>query len=995
MSETGSTYRSNIDALLVAWNAIESYSELPSGELQEVYARKLKLRWCLTLDSALRLTNPIEPWTSAKLREELEEHLAANREVVDLCMFDKGLPGSDENDYWTVVDLGFQLHGYRYLLLIADDKLKVTRFTGLAAQILADGTRNIILAYSTMRRAKSHEQIETVTNHILKIPDSAKPKEIINKTRNADKEVSFRTLISRSYIIRAEGKHRTTATESELDKDISPEPADKFDTPPGCSWLVAMIDYLHCINALETQWPLKIKDRLSEKKRGLINKSKLEDPHDPWPRMRLAIGLCLDCYGLCEEPTDDKADIEHKVEAAEVRLVAIEVTWRLLLCAFEKALGEESDNWLGDFIEKIDHDDIATLIRATQQLCQQYLASTSVAVTENDSGKADGQCRSLRIDGSFLKVYFLSCVLSAQCLLSHYGLARISQDDQQPEYVPSQLERLDFAGSLATLVLFVIHIIHRQRQPDFERMFIDASSEELTSASLLLIDRFAVHQCGLEEQLSIAKQLRRAYVVDAVLHFSKQWYRDHVYHVFDVFTFGLLLIDSKLPSEQKSAAASWMPVPDWIWPKRRERRLGDWMAECIWPDHDPEEAGKLLIRNWVLASLFHDVGYALEALGAVAPMLDRLRSGPVESYQEVINKALGDASKQYMKALEEWLEPPSVLGIASEDWVKLQRKSVINHGVTSFCHMIDLLSDIEGQRSYLTTSASGEISQGSVLAEYTPALKAIYVHHQNDKPIDLESDPLSFLLALVDELQDWGRPNVDSEEAAGGLAASWKYSVLPSDPGKGTAEFLMTNLEAVEPEGDGLQPPCFVIPAGGPAFHLVFKEPDAPGEHIGTMIAKAENFQRLLVQGRLWDQPGGTGSKAESDTVLVTCLLPAPETGPHQIRELEVYRQLALRERGLPYPERLESLLDLCHGRAGDMPIFGYASPQTLKIGPDLPLPDRWEVFTFELIKLGRCARRKNEPYHPFFPIGRSRRQVLNEVRSELLGYKGYKKYML
>ena len=113
--------------------------------------------------------------------------------------------------------------------------------------------------------------------------------------------------------------------------------------------------------------------------------------------------------------------------------------------------------------------------------------------------------------------------------------------------------------------------------------------EATIEATVWLISRYAHDVLGVEPRLDITSHLLQSVRSEPALHVLRQYYRDHFLHALEVCFLGQLLLEKART--------------------RTGRRLIDICRAILRVASDEE-----VLREWYVAALFHDNGYALELL---------------------------------------------------------------------------------------------------------------------------------------------------------------------------------------------------------------------------------------------------------------------------------------------------------------------------------------------------------------------------------------------
>lgn len=227
-------------------------------------------------------------------------------------------------------------------------------------------------------------------------------------------------------------------------------------------------------------------------------------------------------------------------------------------------------------------------------------------------------------------------------------------------------------------------------------------------ALIWLLSEYAHGQLGIPEQIDLRAHLLLAAREEPALHVLKNYYRNHFFHAIEVCFLGHFLLDLEI----EPGLALWDLV---------SKRM-------------PEAPNRSqILKQWYLASLLHDVGYAVDVAKGLCTLTRTFgEDDPLAT--------LADGVEQAMKKVSEQLSDEKFLGYGLED------KVGEDHGVVCARHIRRMLEEIHKQDPSVQVDS------------FQPAINAIGFHNSRKHPVSFEKDPLAFLLILCDTLQDWNRP---------------------------------------------------------------------------------------------------------------------------------------------------------------------------------------------------------------------------------------------
>jgi hypothetical protein len=198
---------------------------------------------------------------------------------------------------------------------------------------------------------------------------------------------------------------------------------------------------------------------------------------------------------------------------------------------------------------------------------------------------------------------------------------------------------------------------------------------------------------------------------EPALHVLKNYHRDHFFHVIEVCFLGHLLLQTRLGNG---------------------RTLAQRFSEAM----EFNEGSRRIMGLWYLASLLHDVGYGVDVLKGVTKLLGFFKNS--EALRK-LSTDLENATTPVGASAE--VRSLSFLGDSAKG---------DDHGVVGAIHLKGLLDTIAKDDSTVVTD------------DYAAAYHAIAVHNarEHDNRVSAGNTPLSFLLILCDQLQEWNRPRL-------------------------------------------------------------------------------------------------------------------------------------------------------------------------------------------------------------------------------------------
>ena len=341
--------------------------------------------------------------------------------------------------------------------------------------------------------------------------------------------------------------------------------------------------------------------------------------------------------------------------------------------------------------------------------------------------------------------------------------------------------------------------------------------ERTIEAMVWAVARYAHEFLRVEPRIDIASHLLHSARNEPALHSLKPFYRDHFFHAIEVCFLGHYLLET--------------------W-QIDGKRLLDIAAERM-----GQSDGDVL-REWYVASLLHDNGYAIDVLASVRGMLGFYQ------HSRELNR-IADGVRGLIDGLSSTLGERSYMSLRGGD------KPGADHGVVSAVHLDSLIEHIGSHKN--------------IGGAYTATARAMGVHNHRKPKIDFEKEPLSFLLILCDTLQEWNRPSLTYSAAPSSLLARLLPDAHSVEPPRIVQQFRVEHRLA--------------LPGGEPKiiFELHYGEQiNRNGGVFNLWLDSSSNLQRLR----------HTGLPCDIDIRMVTPvpLAPRHSDGDGTRRESQMHR---------------------------------------------------------------------------------------------------------
>ncbi len=344
--------------------------------------------------------------------------------------------------------------------------------------------------------------------------------------------------------------------------------------------------------------------------------------------------------------------------------------------------------------------------------------------------------QSLPVDADWLLSWFTFQLLGPSELWDSY----VAKSNKPTKERPTNAEVVNFLRNVASLVCYVLRVIKKKEvklvppPPPINELV-------LAESILFLVAEYAHVDVGLPRRLSIERHLLSLLEAETGLYLTKQFHRDHTFHVVYVCLLGDFLLQCRV----------------------KGKLFSDYL--CSYLDGQRQRTDKLkreyIRQNWYVASLFHDLGFPLALLGSVSGLTKFLASKEIDDLHNSIEKRRQQGVAVLSKSANE------VFQIDSSS-----KSPRMAHGVISGFHLNHLL-DVVMRDSKLSK-------------RLRPAVRAMVLHDQPESQFSVGeghdrhkgkkmSEPLTLLLVLCDEMQEWGRVRVDPKRYRHEIAAKTQF----------------------------------------------------------------------------------------------------------------------------------------------------------------------------------------------------------------------------
>ncbi len=237
------------------------------------------------------------------------------------------------------------------------------------------------------------------------------------------------------------------------------------------------------------------------------------------------------------------------------------------------------------------------------------------------------------------------------------------------------------------------------------------------------ISEYAYDKRGLDARFEIKAWLENLLERELFLSITKKRHRDHLLHACRMALLGERILLGKITYDDGKE----FRLLDLVRELFRKQKDTQKLLKLYEVDTLNNEAlDKIILQVWFIAALFHDVGFIYEAFTEVWENLKDIMKYP--NFREMhldIEKALANFKKRF-----------SVSDVR-EKLYKSRFTREFDHSKIGAC----LISNLLGESNLICDMAA-----------------FITDHHSSNETLEFTERPLSFLMVLLDEIQEWQRP---------------------------------------------------------------------------------------------------------------------------------------------------------------------------------------------------------------------------------------------
>lgn len=287
-------------------------------------------------------------------------------------------------------------------------------------------------------------------------------------------------------------------------------------------------------------------------------------------------------------------------------------------------------------------------------------------------------------------------------------------------------ERLHFHQRFSTVCLYLLfwmRVFGDTTQASFSD--VKGGRQEYLESLIHMLCEYAHVDGKLTRTARLSKTMRFMWAQQAVLYTVSEHYRDHLHHVLEVCLLGLFFMNLRPSSHSTLFFASRMKTKEAVFKTT----------------YDGKKIESQTLRNWIVTSLLHDVGYALKLIEYPVSHLAFFQETTSETFWNEMDKTFNTVQKEQGKHCCDRMK--QYTGLILPDDTKS-----VDHGVLS---------------AMVIASHLNKVHQKEWIDDMRWAIDAAALHNILKEPIIFNQRPMAFLLHLCDNLQEWNRPLIQGE----------------------------------------------------------------------------------------------------------------------------------------------------------------------------------------------------------------------------------------
>ena len=231
-----------------------------------------------------------------------------------------------------------------------------------------------------------------------------------------------------------------------------------------------------------------------------------------------------------------------------------------------------------------------------------------------------------------------------------------------------------------------------------------------------------------------------------------------------------------------------------------------------------------MLRNLYVAALFHDLGYGMEVYPSIFRISGHLQGDDLMSLNKRIKEAYAEGVAEINAKITS-MDPGCTIPTRPD------------HGVFSYLHLKSVIERVDKDRPFVYPGDA----KVRVRQEYEAALHAVRLHSLTGSQVVARERPLTAVLVLCDEMQDWGRRGFGTNELLDGSASLINFRAVGSLPDERICEPIHFHGYRLK---KGL-----LSPARGlqPVAVMVYRDQnDNCYEPLLVLLKKIYNLERII-----------------------------------------------------------------------------------------------------------------------------------------------------
>lgn len=344
----------------------------------------------------------------------------------------------------------------------------------------------------------------------------------------------------------------------------------------------------------------------------------------------------------------------------------------------DKELAEKNLKWIN--AQRQEYDTIENHIDELQKLCAKEFCIKNFIFNLNS-----GQNKNLSLQNKSLLIFSLNKWIGHKT------------NFRKELFTENVLSNIEFCRSLHAIGSISHYLFCQQN-----------FTEDINHRLMQLISNYGHSELGIPFRIDLRAHLLHAARAESALYVLKAFYRDHFFHAIEVCFLGHFILEI----EVEKGKYFWEIVANKLNIKGKKK----------------------VLQLWYIASLLHDVGYAIDMFNNSQRHLEFFRH----------SKAINNLTTQIKSIKENLIDTDEVKYLEIGKPFKGMEN---DHGIIGALHLQSLIKSIEEEDDKVQ------------IEDFKPAIQAIALHNlrKKDNKISFSKNPIAFLLAFCDQIQEWNR----------------------------------------------------------------------------------------------------------------------------------------------------------------------------------------------------------------------------------------------